>query len=46
MLLEQADESKPWKLRVYANHGELPEAAYHTTQALDEGIAGRVAAQG
>lgn len=46
MLLQQAEGGESPRLKVYATHGELPEAAYHTSQALNEGIAGRVAAEG
>ncbi len=46
MLLEKICEGEPPRLKVYASHGELPQAAYRTSQALGEGIAGYVAETG
>ncbi len=46
MLLEQAEEGAPPRLRVYAASGQLPQEAYQTSQALGEGITGFVAASG
>lgn len=46
MLLEQVEEEKPPKLKVYASFGELPPQAHQTHQAIGEGIAGYVAETG
>lgn len=46
MLLKGEAAGGAPKLRVFAHHGHLPQAAYRESMRLDEGIAGRVAGSG
>ena len=46
MLLKEESEQATPKLRVFAHHGYLPEAAYQEAMNLNEGIAGQVASTG
>ncbi|MEO1767850.1 GAF domain-containing protein [Thiobacter aerophilum] len=45
MLLDEHEE-RDVRLRVFASHGELPEAAFHETTRAGEGVAGHVLARG
>lgn len=46
MLIKQDPETGHLRMRVEAHHGELPEEAYHSPVALDQGLAGHVARTG
>lgn len=46
IMLYTENEAESMRLRVYATHGELPEAAFAQTVGHGEGIAGHVAASG
>lgn len=46
IMLYTEDEAELMRLKVYATHGELPEAAFLQTVGHGEGIAGHVAACG